>query len=215
MSPKAGRPKRENHPASLSAKVELRQRVLEAVQPARVLDLFCGGRSLWRAVWQYAQEYVPCDVTPWTIAEASRFVCDNRRLLRCLDLTAFNVFDLDAFGSPWEQMMILAARRCWKADEVGAVVITDGSTLKTRFGELPGAMQVLCGFTGRRIPATLAASDDLRRLALAGFARRAGVRFVKQWEAIGPSPGKLYYAALVFTGIPPAKGRGRDTGQPA
>src|SRR3990172_2102615 len=111
VSPKAGRPKRENHPASLSAKVELRQRVLEAVQPARVLDLFCGGRSLWRAVWQYAQDYVPCDVTPWTIAEASRFVCDNRRLLRSLDLHSFNVFDLDAFGSPWGQMAIPAARR--------------------------------------------------------------------------------------------------------
>lgn len=205
MSIKPGHRKRENHPASLNAKVELRRRVLEHVKPAQVLDLFCGKRTLWRQVWQYAQEYTGCDEAPWTIAEAPRFVCDNRRLLRCLDLQAFNVFDLDAFGQPWEQMAILAARRAWHPGEVGAVVLTDGSTLKTRFGEMPRAMQVLCGFSGTRIPATMAKSEELRRLALSGFARRAGIRLQKQWEAIGPHPGFLYYAAIVFTGAEPGE----------
>jgi len=199
----------------LNAKVLLRRHVLEAVKPSHILDLFCGERILFRAVWQYAQDYVACDDMAWTIAEEARYVCDNRRLLRCLDLHEFNVFDLDAFGSPWEQMAILAVRRPWDPGERGAIVITDGSTLKTRFGELPGAMQHLCGFTGRRIPATTAGAEDLRRLALAGFARRAGVRPLKQWEAVGPRPAELYYAAVIFTGLPSGKGQKRDAGEPA
>lgn len=210
-----GRLKRENHPLALTAKVGLRRRVLDQVKPARVLDLFCGEQVLWRAVWQYAQEYVGCDDTPWTMAEDPRYACDNRRLLRCLDLQAFNVFDLDAFGSPWEQMTILAARRAWRPGEIGAVVVTDGSTLKTRWGEMPGAMRGLCGFSGTRIPATMVKSEELRRLALAGFARRAGVRPFKQWEAIGPSPAYVYYAAIVFKGIRPAEKIGHDTAEPA
>lgn len=200
MKYKAGTKKRENHPVSLQAKVQLRRHVLEQVKPARVLDLFCGHRTLWREVWQYAERYAACDAFPWTIAEAPRFACDNRRLLRSLDLSAFNVFDLDAFGSPWEQVVILAARRRWAPGELGAVVITDGSTLKTRWGALPNALRVICGFPDDKIAPTVAGAEELRRLAIAGFAKRAGVKIRKQWEAIGPAPAQLYYAAIIFEG---------------
>jgi hypothetical protein len=187
----------------LSAKVQMRERILEEIAPARVLDLFCGHRELWRQVWNRAAEYAGCDASPWALGEAPRYACDNRRLLRCLDLQRFNVFDLDAFGSPWEQLILVAARRKWSKGERGAVAITDGSTLKTRWGDLPFAMRDLCGLSGAKIAATMVGSEDLRRLAVAGFVRRAGVRLTRQWEAIGPQPARLYYAALCFVGIGP------------
>lgn len=193
--------KTENNPKALAAKIQMRERILEQIQPARVLDLFCGHRHLWEAVWRHAGSYVACDAAPWAIGEAPRFACDNRRLLRCLDLAQFNVFDLDAFGSPWEQMVILAARRRWKKGELGALAITDGSTLKTRWGGLPNAMRILCGLAGEKIAPTMADSEELRRVAIAGFVRRAGVKVSKQWEAVGPPPAFVYYAAICFEGI--------------
>lgn len=196
----SSRRKQENNPASLHAKIQMRQRILEYVRPARVLDLFCGHRTLWREVWQYADAYVGCDLSPWVTTEATRFACDNRRLLRCLDLTSFNVFDLDAFGSPWEQAIILAARRRWKKGEFGAVAITDGSALKTRWGALPNAMRILCGLDSQKIAPTMAGSIDLHRVAIAGFVQRAGLKVKKQWEAVGPPPACVYYAALVVEG---------------
>lgn len=118
-----------------------------------------------------------------------------------LDLGQFNVFDLDAFGSPWEQMVILAARRRWKKGEPGGLAITDGSTLKTRRGALPNAMRILCGMAEQKIAPTMAGSEELRRVAIAGFVRRAGVKVTKQWEAVGPPPARVYYAAICFEGV--------------
>ena len=187
----------------MEAKVAMRQRILEQVKPANVLDLFCGHRTLWRQVWQFAENYVGCDARPWELTEPARFVCDNRRLLRCLDLSAFNVFDLDAFGSPWEQVIILAARRKWAAGERGALVVTDGSTLKTRWGQLPRALALLIGVSETKMGATTTGAEEIRRIALAGFARRSGVKILRHWEATGPRPACLYYAAMCFEGLGP------------
>jgi hypothetical protein len=72
--------KRENHPASLGAKVAMRQRVLDTVKPARVLEAFCGHHRLFREVWHRADRHVGCDMAPWAPGDPVRFVCDNRRL---------------------------------------------------------------------------------------------------------------------------------------
>ena len=143
-----------NTPSATAAKVALRQHVLDRVSPARVLDAFCGGGVMYGAVWRKAKAYVPCDSARWAPGDPVRFVCDNRRLLRCLDLGDFNVFDFDAFGSPWEQVLILAARRRWGTGEKGGLVLTDGSALKTRWGALPAALAELVEGGSRRSAAT-------------------------------------------------------------
>ena len=194
------RPKKHNTPRALSAKVALRQHVLDHVSPARVLDAFCGRGVMYGAVWNRAREYVPCDSAPWGPGDPVRFVCDNRRLLRCLDLQDFNVFDFDAFEAPWEQVLILAARRKWGTGEKGGLVLTDGSALKTRWGALPAALAELVEGGSRRSAATLAGTKELRRIALARFAKRSGVRILQQWEALGPAPARVYYAAITFEG---------------
>ena len=55
------------------------------------------------------------------------FVADNRRVLRALDLAAFNVLDLDSYGSPWEQAYIIARRRKLRPGERLGMVPTDGT----------------------------------------------------------------------------------------
>lgn len=194
-------PHKENTRRSFSAKVELRCYVLAHVRPARVLDAFCGYGLMYREAWNRADNYTGCDSRSWGMDEAPRYVCDNRRLLRCLDLSGFNLFDFDAFGSPWEQVIILAKRRKWISGETGGLVVTDGSTLKTRWGELPRALAMLIGSEKTKMGATTSGAVEIRRIALKGFAKMANVKIVKQWEAIGPPPACLYYASVVFEGL--------------
>jgi hypothetical protein len=65
---------------------------------------------MWTHVWREAAGYVGCDLK-WFADERCCYVADNRRVLRCADLSSFTCFDLDAYGSPWEQALIVAARR--------------------------------------------------------------------------------------------------------
>src|SRR5690242_9791645 len=101
-----------NTKSARSAKIEIRQRVLDAIgaETAAVFDAYGGAGELYRAVWSKAARYVGCDQN-WFRDERTMFVADNRRVMRAIDLGQFNVFDLDAFGSPYEQLTILAARR--------------------------------------------------------------------------------------------------------
>jgi hypothetical protein len=69
----------------------------------------------------------------------ARMCCDNLIALRVLDLRQFNVFDFDAFGSPWAQVSTLLSRRLWRRNEIGGLVLTDGSSMKIRYGGLPRA----------------------------------------------------------------------------
>jgi hypothetical protein len=45
------------------------------------------------------------------------FCADNRHVMRAIDLAPFSIFDLDSYGSPWVQAIILADRRRVDAGE--------------------------------------------------------------------------------------------------
>lgn len=114
-----------------SAKILLRERVLEeiGVDKAKVFDAFAGPGAMHAAVWSRARSYTGCDLR-WYQDKRRVFVGDNLAVMRSIDLCAFNVFDFDAFGSPWKHMSLLAKRRELKTGETSRA--KDGR--KTRSG---------------------------------------------------------------------------------
>lgn len=102
--------KRES--SNIGAKIKIRENVLLAIgtDRASVFDAFAAAGELHKAVWHRAHSYVGCDLQFFR-DDRMAFVADNRRVLRSIDLAQFNLFDLDAFGSPWEQAYIIAKRR--------------------------------------------------------------------------------------------------------
>lgn len=192
----------DNRPSCLGAKLKLRERVLAAVEPAHVLDGFCGLSDAPSArVWATAKSYHGCDQRFEWPDPRRRWVADVHRLLRAIDLSSFNVFDFDAYGSPWTAMSILAARRCWTPGERGAVVITDGSSLKTRMGQMPVGMRHLLGV---RNCAPLDSAVERHRDCLAAWVRRVGVVVESSWSATSAAGSKgsarMIYSATVFVG---------------
>ncbi|NDE01743.1 MAG: hypothetical protein EBZ91_08330 [Gammaproteobacteria bacterium] len=98
----------------LKTKVRLRTAaVLEIGKPKiHVLDAFAGQGLVWKAV---QRELPEVEITTLGI-EKKKYLApdvimgDNRKVMKGLDLTIFDLIDLDAFGCPWEQLAICAER---------------------------------------------------------------------------------------------------------
>lgn len=203
--------KAHNSPASLAAKLELRTNVLSEVTPAHVFDAFCGPDGMqWQGAWKHAASYVGCD-TDFKLGDPRRrYVGDSRRVMRCIDLAPFNVFDFDAFGSPWEWLIILAARRIWAPGERGAVVITDGSYMTAQFGRTTRGVSELLGIgTAVGLAPIGATAEALQAISLSAWLNRSRVRMLRMWRVEGGGTRqalggglKMVYTAVVFEGLP-------------
>jgi len=107
--------KTDNNQNGKNAKAILRENVLAALPEAHVFDVFCGLEGMMHAkVWHKAASYVGCDQR-WQMSDPrQRYVGDSLRVLRCVDLQPYNVFDVDAYGDPWPALFILMHRRTWQ-----------------------------------------------------------------------------------------------------
>ena len=196
-----GAVKVDNAHSGRAAKIQIREHVLAALSPgAVVFDAFAGTGQMHDAVWQHAARYVGCDER-WHHDGRCCYVADNRRVLRCIDLAPFTVFDLDAYGSPWEQALIIAARRpkLTAGGRLG-LVLTEGTSLHTRFSSIPGAMREAAGLRPSVALGVGKLHDVLIARALSGVARRMGGRVVKEWRALGVTGAQMRYIGAVLEG---------------
>jgi hypothetical protein len=190
----------DNHDAAVPAKVALRQEALAAVEGARVLDLFAGRGMMFGAVWNNAAAYVGADKEIGQVLAhpAPCYHAEAQVVLRAVDLAPFNVFDMDAYGSPWGEVTVLAARRRLLPGERVAVVLTDGAPRRAMLGHTAYALADLAGEDAgargahRRWPV-------LVRQAMAEAARRMGGRLegLRQAEASLGARGMWYGLAVL------------------
>lgn len=191
----------DNNPAALAAKVEIRENVLAAIgaDRASVFDAFAGEGQLHRRVWIRANLYVGCDLL-WFRDDRLMYVADSRRVLRAVELDQFNIFDFDAYGSPWEHAIILCARRQVAPGERIGLVLTEGSLLKIKMGGMPLALGLLSRLPLRMAGTGRARTQVLNR-ALAEICRRLNCRVIKRWEAKGRTGAAMIYFGLVLEGL--------------
>jgi hypothetical protein len=199
FSSAAASPKVDNHPGATRAKIEIRRRVLEAIADASVFDAFAGTGQMHAAVWKDARAYVGCD-TRWIDDGRPAYVADNRRVLRAIDLGAFNVFDLDAYGSPWEAALIIAARRPVPEGERVGIIVTDGAGLAYKANSIPTAVKQLAGLRAGMVGVSRRHDEVIDR-TVAGLVARMRCTIERRWQAqrdnTGPAPR---YIGLVLTG---------------
>jgi hypothetical protein len=195
--------KADNHAHALTAKLDIRRRVLEQVGPGRavVFDAFAGAGVMWSHVWKNAAGYVGVDEREWFRDERCCFVADNRRVLRAIDLQPFTVFDLDAYGSPWEQALIIAARRRVAKGERLGLIITEGTSLHTRFSSLPHALRQAAGLNPAVADGAGRLHDELIARALLGVVKRLRCAVVRQWRAANTTGAQVRYIGSVIEGV--------------
>jgi hypothetical protein len=193
----------DNNPQAFAAKVDIRRRVLAGVgtRDARVFDGFAGAGELYAAVWKDAAAYTGCDLKYQPMRGDVRlmFAADNRRVLRSLDLSAFNVFDLDAYGSPWEQALIVAARRKVAAGERIGFTITEGGGIPYKANIVPAPVAILA----RLKPGIVGLNRKMETIVercLIGVAQRMNCTIEKRWQARGKTGAAMVYVGAVMVG---------------
>jgi hypothetical protein len=187
----------DNHDVSLADKVDIRKRVLDAVG-GRVFDGYAGAGVMWGAVWSKAEGYEGCDERYFP-DERLAFVGDCRRVMRNIDLQPFGIFDFDAYGSPWEAVVILTARRKVAHGERIGVVLTEGSGLKLKFGALPGALSLLSGIKSK-LSGVNRGGKEIAARAINAMAKRMNCRIEKTWRAERAQGSAMLYFGVVLVG---------------
>jgi hypothetical protein len=196
---KQGKPV-DNHSAGYAGKVSVRKHVLEAMDgKAAVFDAFAGSGSMHKAVWAKAASYTGCDER-FFFDKRTAYVGDNRIVMRSIDLKPYNTFDLDAYGSPWEQALIVARRRPVKKGERIGVVITEGSTIAVRFRRIPPALAEVAQISTKASGVSRSGKDVLNR-AISGLCREMNCRLVKRWQAERKGGSRMTYIGLVLEGL--------------
>lgn len=196
-----GKKKTKNSDFAEDAKAEIRQNVLDEIGPscARVMDLFAGEGEMHARVWHRASVYVGCDLE-WPKDKRKIFVVDNRRLMRSIDLSGFNVFDLDHYGSPWEHALLLTKVRPVANGERVGLILTEGSNFKVRMGGLPMALSVMAGMKNGMGGAGTS-HDEIIDRALCDLYERWGVKQIRRWQARHRTGSQMRYIALVLEGV--------------
>lgn len=197
MLKKGGGIKSNNHPNAAAQKIAQRKLLLEHIPSPRVFDAFAGAGKMYREVWHQASHYTGCD-TKWYRDDRTAFVAKNQRVLRCIDLYQYNIFDLDAYGSPWEQATIIANRRTLLKQERIGLALTDGSGLNLKMGTCQKALAELCHLPDNRIPGLNNVHAVLTERALNELATLMGGQIVKKWEYVRPSVNMMRYSAVVI-----------------
>lgn len=117
------------HDSALSAKVSIRRWLVDQLggRP-RILDCFCAAGMLWQRAYDKTPNYLGLDLKQFN-DERRTIVCDSRRFLRHADvkIEGFNLFDLDAFGTPLEHLAIICHRLRLPAGQRVGFLMTDGT----------------------------------------------------------------------------------------
>jgi hypothetical protein len=183
------------------AKLIIRQNVLAAIgsEKASVFDAFAGEGHMHDAVWHAAKAYVGCDMRFFPDDRVA-FVADNRRVLRAVDLAAYNVFDLDAYGCPWEQVYIIASRRTMLPGERIGFVLTEGQGMRMKMSNVSRALSLMAGLRPSSWKQPDVGIFRRRQTLLSKALLKAGdmlqASIVKRWQG-----GDNYRSSMQYMGV--------------
>lgn len=135
--------KTNNDPKTLEAKIQLRLRSLPEKQTVRVLDAFGGQGVLWTEVKKRTDKSIQVLSIDKNDYSTVNLRGDNMKFLKTMNLDTFDIIDLDAYGSPSNQLDILKSR--------GYKGIVHCTFIQTMFGSINKNILKINGYTPEMI----------------------------------------------------------------
>lgn len=183
-----------------AAKIALRAWLVDQIQPARVLDCFAGTGQMWRGAYQRTEFYLGLDrkVAP---TDARRLIaCDSLRYLRDrdVDIARFNLFDLDAYGSPYQHLAIICSRL--RAKSAVGFVLTSGLGFNAAMNSMETKLLEYVGLEAHRVGRTQhMLREEIESRAIQRALGEAGLKIVeaRRAEARKSSVMIMRYTALL------------------
>jgi len=124
--------------SNIATKIKIRE--LISFDGARVLDCYSGTGYLWKKV---KTKTIVTSIEKEHDKNKKALTGDNLKYLNMLDITHFDIIDMDAYGIPFEQLEVIFKKRF-----KGLVIIT---AIQSMTGALPKKMLRLLGYTKEMI----------------------------------------------------------------
>ena len=112
--------------SNLNAKISLRNHFLTKIPDLNILECFAGDqRELYHACYEGKT------VTSLELKKvAGTMTIDNKKFIAAADISKYNFFDLDAYGSPYELMLNIMKKKHGEY----AIILTDGLARNMAYG---------------------------------------------------------------------------------
>lgn len=126
-----------------TAKAEIRESVFNLLDGERnTLEVFCGAGEMYRSVWHKSDRYTGIDKQKYF--DERHTVCgDALKALRLVEISKYNIFDIDAYGSPYEALQYIL--KFVGDHKKVAFVLTDGTNIDLKMGRLSKGMRFFTG----------------------------------------------------------------------
>lgn len=127
----------------LDAKVQLRAETLPDIDKINVLDAYSGQGTIWQQIKATSDKDINITRIDTEDVKGVYLKGDNLKFLNAIDLSIYNIIDLDAYGIPYKQLQALF-NRGYK----GIVYIT---FIQTMYGQLSKGILNSLGYTDTMI----------------------------------------------------------------
>lgn len=174
---------------SVTEKVELRRIATRHLESLKVLDCFAGEVVIWG--------HFDCDRYYGIEAvkgKGKNLYADNRKVIPSLDLSGFNVIDLDSYGCPFEQFQLCFDNETLQNGTVFCYTITSSpiSNMSAKLARLKGIQGMI-----RDCPTLF---NQFTIDYLYDFLYESGVREVHEYRHIEGDKFSRIYGYFTYNG---------------
>lgn len=182
--------------AKITAKKKIREFILSKVEKTSVLEVFCGAGDMYRDVWHQADSYTGIDKRKF-FDKRNTLCGDAEKVLSVIDIDCFNVFDIDAYGSPYDCLDLILKRYAGNHKEV-AFIITDGVAMDLRMGRICKGIRNIIGIDSHILKKANLIQEELIIKIIENIELKLNGRvFFKKFAKGKTGAAMKYYAIIV------------------
>jgi predicted RNA-binding protein len=187
--------------AKIDAKINLRRDI--DCSDKSVLEVFCGDGVMFSDVWKDAKHYEGIDIKKYDNDKRIVHIGDAATILKKIDLSTFDVFDIDAYGSPYECLFIIL-------DKIGRApikkdiyfVITDGIQIDLRMGNIEKYFSLLSGIDLKKVNGIHKIHNIIINSVIKNISTFTGMEAVNKRIAVGNTgSGMRYFSFFLKKGL--------------
>lgn len=180
---------------NLAAKVELRNYFLNLIaRPANVLECFAGAkRGLYHACYE-SDNVVGLDLK----SSDKTIKIDNEKFVASCDMSQYDFFDLDAYGSPYRLLLNIFNRRSVIAGKF-VIVITDGMWRKLNYGSgSKFTRTMISNYSGIPIPCLNRHQEFIIKITLKTLSNKYGID-ITDCKIVREEDNRMFYIGMLCT----------------
>ena len=184
--------------AQISAKEEIRKKILSEIENPCVLEVFCGAGEMYQKVWRKADCYTGIDKRKFF--DGRHTICgDAEKAIRVVDINKYNIFDIDAYGSPYNIISYIVQNRVFDGET--AFVVTDGSAMDLRLGRVSKGLRELSGIKNHVLKKASSIHDELILKVIENIENITGKKATNFMIAKGRTGAAMRYYAFVLSDV--------------